>query len=427
LIIDRSNDFRTAEDWLIPESEDSTYEVKVSIGFDPTRANPKGGANSSNNTFIGGQACSLLIFSRISGRLFLKHDDARGVLRLTNSGTNYCQGLTIIVDDFEGHLPLTPTKESLAFGQEDYGKIHERNLYAWLGALANVYWTHFYDIFKSKRALGNAIKAKIDYINGLERKEAVDLPTLRSGSFSTVEKLCFSRERVKDSIRPYKSDLTKWTLGPSTIVKFGRSNAPKPKNSKKRKSVELAGLDGYDSDGNDLMEGAPPPSAFENNASDDIRKEPQQDDSEKVPLPERLDGRPRRATREPVRFEEIHVTPNTRKKRGKSKEYKTDDMKEYKGDDARLKKKLRDTENELSETLLELNASKASCDDLQMQLEELEQAGVEESNKISELKTELNQVEAKHKAEMQKIKEDYEKQTVALRARVSDLKEETEL
>jgi len=236
LIVDRRNDFRTAEDWLIPESEDDTYEIKVSIGFDPTRANPFGTQKSKNdtiNTFIGGQACSLLIFSRISGRLFLKHDDARGVLRLTNSGTNYCQGLTIIVDDYEGHLPLTPTKESLAFGQEDYGKIHERNLYAWLGALANVYWTHHHNIYKSKRALGDAIKSKIERVHQLERKEAVDLPTLRFGSFSSVENVSFTRERVKDSIRPYKSEFTKWKPGPSTLIKFGEWQCPKPKKKKK--------------------------------------------------------------------------------------------------------------------------------------------------------------------------------------------------
>ena len=149
LFIDWKNDFRTADDWTFPENDD--YQIKVSIGFDPKRANPQGSQNTATNSFVGGQACSLLIFSRVSGRLFLKHDDARGVLRLSNSGTSFCQGLTIIVDDFEGHLPLTPTKESLAFGMEAYGKNHERNLYAWLGALANFYWNYFHNMFKTKR------------------------------------------------------------------------------------------------------------------------------------------------------------------------------------------------------------------------------------------------------------------------------------
>jgi hypothetical protein len=427
LVVDRKNDFRTAEDWLIPQNEDDTYEIKVSIGFDPTRANPHGGfqnkANTTSNNFIGGQACSLLIFSRISGRLFLKHDDARGVLRLTNSGTNFCQGLTIIVDDFEGHLPLTPTKESLAFGMEDYGKIHERNLYAWLGALANTYWTHFHSVYKTKRALGNAIKAKIDSVKQLERKQAIDLPTLRFGSFSSVEKLCFSRERVRDSIRPYKSDLTKWTAGPNTLIKLGESKSSKPKKkpiaSKKRKATDYSALDGYDSDGNDLMEGAPPSSVFENGASEGNGQAQDKDDADKAPVNDRLDGRPRRATREPQRFETIPEAPRSRKKRFKNKDKDDNNG----GGDARLNKKLREAEAELLDTSLELNASKATCDDLQMQLEEVEQVRVEESTKKSELETELNEAEAKHKAELQRVKEDYVKQIEELKVRLRKLEE----
>ena len=428
MIVDRKNDFRTAEDWLIPENEDDTYEINVSIGFDPTRANPLGSQNNADNmntSFIGGQACSLLIFSRISGRLFLKHDDARGVLRLSNSGTSYCQGLTIIVDDYEGHLPLTPTKESLAFGMEDYGKIHERNLYAWLGALANVYWTHFHNIYKSKRALGNAVKAKINQIKQLNRKESVDIPTLRFGSFSTVEKLHFSRERVRDSIRPYKSELTKWTKGPSTIIKLGESN-PKPKkqpkpspvSSGKRKATDSSILDGYDSDGNDLMDGAPPPSVFENNISNTNDETPVEPEEPKIPVRQRRDGRPVRATKEPQRFEEIHEAPKSRKKR-----LKPNDGRVINGD-ARLKKQLRDTQAELSEMQLELNASKATCDDLQMQLEEVEQAGVEERNKISQLQNKLHESEAKHKAEMQRIKEDHNKQLEALKVRLREFEDQ---
>ena len=423
LVIDRRSDFRTAEDWLIPENEDDTYEIKVSIGFDPTRANPHGGAQNiaNSNNFIGGQACSLLIFSRISGRLFLKHDDARGVLRLTNSGTNFCQGLTIIVDDFEGHLPLTPTKESLAFGMEDDGKIHERNLYAWLGALANTYWTHFHSVYKTKRALGNAVKAKVESVKQLEKKKAIDLPTLRFGTFSTVEKLCFSRERVRDSIRPYKSDLTKWTAGPNTLIKLGEAKIAKPKKkpiAKKRKASEYSALDGYDSDGNDLMTGAPPASVFENGASEGNG----QDDAENALVHDRLDGRPRRATKEPQRFEEVPEAPKSRKKRFKNNKEKHDNNKG--GGDARLKKMLREAEAELLDTTLELNASKATCDDLQVQLEEVEQVRIEESYKISELDTELNEAKAKHKAELQRVKEGYEQQIEELKGRLKEKEEE---
>eukprot|EP00535_Pseudo-nitzschia_heimii_P003309 CAMPEP_0197179678 /NCGR_PEP_ID=MMETSP1423-20130617/4543_1 /TAXON_ID=476441 /ORGANISM="Pseudo-nitzschia heimii, Strain UNC1101" /LENGTH=922 /DNA_ID=CAMNT_0042629619 /DNA_START=90 /DNA_END=2858 /DNA_ORIENTATION=+ len=427
LIVDRKNDFRTAEDWLIPENEDDTYEINVSIGFDPTRANPHGSQHSADNmssNFIGGQACSLMIFSRISGRLFLKHDDARGVLRLSNSGTSYCQGLTIIVDDFEGHLPLTPTKESLAFGMEDYGKIHERNLYAWLGALANVYWTHFHNLYKTKRALGNAVKGKMDRVKQLDHSEAIDLPTLRFGSFSTVEKLSFSRERVRDSIRPYKSEFTKWSTGPSTLIKLGGAN-PKPKKppkssttgSGKRKATDLSVYDGYDSDGNDLMEGAPPSSAFENNISNANDELPDEKEEKTGPVRQRRDGRPVRATKEPQRFEEVPEPPKSRKKRFKVHDGTVVNF------DAHLKKQLKSTQAELSETQLELNASKATCDDLQMQLEEVEQSAAEERNKISQLENELHESRAKHEAEMQRVRDNFNQQLEALKARLKESEE----
>ena len=100
LRVDRENDYQTAQDWHFPGDKDSVYPINVFIGFDPERSLQDKMA-----------PCSLLIFSRISGRLFLQEDDARGSLYLTNSGTDFCQGLTVIVDDYEGNLPLTPTKE----------------------------------------------------------------------------------------------------------------------------------------------------------------------------------------------------------------------------------------------------------------------------------------------------------------------------
>ena len=41
----------------------------------------------------------------------------------------FCQGLTVIIDDIGGHLPLNPTKEQIAFGEEDRGEIHKDNLF----------------------------------------------------------------------------------------------------------------------------------------------------------------------------------------------------------------------------------------------------------------------------------------------------------
>jgi hypothetical protein len=412
LVIDRKNDFRSAPDWVMPESEDDTYEIQVTIGFDPTRANPlRGQRQSSENTFIGGQACSLLIYSRVSGRLFLKHDDARGVLRLNNSGTHYCQGLTIIVDDYEGNLPLTPTKESLAFGLEDHGAIHERNLYAWLGALAVTYWTHFYNKYKTKGALGEAIKSKVGRVKELGREDGAILPTLKDGQFSTVQKVGFRRGE-QGSIRPYTSVDTEWLQGPDSLIKFGAPARPKPKKlpksstttakEKQKLKTSLSVMDGYDSDGNDLMTGMPPPEGTITS-----------------PGRERLDGRPVRSSGKPQRFDEIHDIPIPRKKRLKTSgsQGKGSDN----GSDEGLKKKLNEVQMELNETKAELNASKATSDDLQMLLEEREQSGNVERRKLFQLTNELNQTGEKHKAELQRIRTEHEEKVNELRKRVVQL------
>jgi hypothetical protein len=84
---------------LVPNPNDE-YELDVYLGFDAVRINRK-----------VQKTATLLYHSRRAGRLIKKYDDARYELRLTSGGTNYCQGLTIIVDDKHGMLPLNPTKQ----------------------------------------------------------------------------------------------------------------------------------------------------------------------------------------------------------------------------------------------------------------------------------------------------------------------------
>lgn len=95
------------------------YPLRVFVGFDPLR--------------IG--ALTLLIYSRKSGRLIKQFDDARHMLGLSHSGSDYCQGLTVIVDDFNGMLPLTPSKQDIAFSEESGGEAHEHNFFSWVGAV----------------------------------------------------------------------------------------------------------------------------------------------------------------------------------------------------------------------------------------------------------------------------------------------------
>lgn len=77
------------------------YELRVFVGFDGYRVTEA----------AAGKEGSLYIYSRQSGRLICAHEDARTLLQLSAGGTAYCQGLTVIVDDIGGNLPLNPTKQ----------------------------------------------------------------------------------------------------------------------------------------------------------------------------------------------------------------------------------------------------------------------------------------------------------------------------
>lgn len=81
-----------------------------------------------------GKNASLYIYSRRSGRLVKCEPDARHMLGLSATGTQFASALTIIIDDIGANIPLHPTKQDTAFGLDSKGAIHEDNLFAWVGA-----------------------------------------------------------------------------------------------------------------------------------------------------------------------------------------------------------------------------------------------------------------------------------------------------
>ena len=119
-------------DWQNPENG---YLIRLLIGFDCVREEKE---------------ASIYIHSRHSGRLVTKYDDdARGKIGLPTGSTDFCQGLTVIVDDMHGHLPLNPTKQGIAFakGRGIATSVHEKNLNKWIGAYAHL----FYNIHMKRR------------------------------------------------------------------------------------------------------------------------------------------------------------------------------------------------------------------------------------------------------------------------------------
>ena len=85
-------------------------------------------------------------------------EDARLMLGLTGGGTDFCQALTVLVDDSEGHLPLDPTKQYIAFGNQERGNMHEENLFSVVHAVVKFYWRYHVNKYSgSKKALTEKI------------------------------------------------------------------------------------------------------------------------------------------------------------------------------------------------------------------------------------------------------------------------------
>lgn len=131
------------------------YELRIFVGFD--------GIKMTDST--ARKEMALYVYSRQSGRLISQTHDARTLCGLQAGGTEFCQGLTVIIDDAGGNLPLNPTKQDgsfmlfcfhlnfdyflvahistfacvVAFGEETHGETHKENLMAMVGCV-----THFF-------------------------------------------------------------------------------------------------------------------------------------------------------------------------------------------------------------------------------------------------------------------------------------------
>lgn len=156
------------------DERDDDYELRIFCGFDADRATIP---NSRKE-------CMLHLHSRKSGRLICTESDARTKLHLAASGSDFSQGLTIIIDDFKGKLPLNPTKQGVAFGEERRGRVHEENLYQLVGAITHYYYNLHLKKFKGKTQLMQQVCKFGDWANRdrhgqLKRCQESDLTTYR--------------------------------------------------------------------------------------------------------------------------------------------------------------------------------------------------------------------------------------------------------
>jgi len=205
--LDPENSWKDAKDWDWPSKG---YSVNIYLGFDPYRSNGK---------------ASLYIYSRRSGRLIKSTEDARHILGLSSGGTDYAQGLTIIMDDVHGNLPLTPTKQDLAFGHEQNGKIHELNMLAWLGAYSHYYYQYYLSMHRKK---GNLRTVVMDQVKDVRKNATREIRfSLLHGNFNTFIGLQFRQNIKYDKIR---SPMGKTELRPGqdTLVRLQRPAPPEP-------------------------------------------------------------------------------------------------------------------------------------------------------------------------------------------------------
>lgn len=127
--------------WHHGNDDVRSYKLRVFVGFDRMRINSTDEVKSA----------SMYVYSRHSGRLIKYEPDARFILGLNASGSMYCSGLTILVDDMDGKLPLNPTKQDIAFGEQANGNVHKDNLFIWVGAVTRFFYDYHLLKFDQKK------------------------------------------------------------------------------------------------------------------------------------------------------------------------------------------------------------------------------------------------------------------------------------
>jgi hypothetical protein len=129
--------------WYQPT--DDKHTLSIYCGFDAQRMDEDIRRGQGTST------CYLYIYSCEAGRLIRHERDARYMLGLSSSGVDYTQGLTVIINDHRGTLPLTPTKDGIAWSERAHGEVFERNLWAWTGAVAQCFWKEYFNFFNSSK------------------------------------------------------------------------------------------------------------------------------------------------------------------------------------------------------------------------------------------------------------------------------------
>jgi len=212
------------------------HTLNVYLGFDAMRCGDKN---------IKGNKCATIYYhSRRAGRLIKHHRDARGELCLSSGGTMYCQGLTIIVDDSAGALPLNPTKQDFAFGEKTHGETWLWNMKLWIAGITKVYYNHHLDNYDGlKKTLTAHVEALANKAQVLIDDDEQDFNSIEECGFSYFKGMNWKYNPTNVSLQLNNRKDCKIHLGEDVLMRLPPKSAitkiqgkSSPRNAIKSKS-----------------------------------------------------------------------------------------------------------------------------------------------------------------------------------------------
>ncbi len=244
--IGRYEPFHEREDLMSPLQSDVSF--RIFCGFDPIREKDRDQAT----------ALSVYIYSRRSGRLIKYAEDGRNMLKLSAGGTQFCQGLTCIIDDHDGEIPLNPTKQDVAFSEKPNGEILGANLYAWTSAIVSIYYRFHLKKFDDKKgdltldlkpfaaALEQRYGKKSSESNSMKLLADCDFSSLSgmkwsmsyaAGTHKILAKMSHNIKEIDGIDSEFKLQGTALPARKKTKAKAKKSITPKGKDTKRKSNA----------------------------------------------------------------------------------------------------------------------------------------------------------------------------------------------
>jgi len=220
--MDKKIPFHECDNLAEPGGPDCV-NTRIFCGFDPGRIDDEV------------TTLSVYIYSRVTGRLIKHTPDGRNLLGLNASGTMYCQGLTCLIDDYNGALPLNPTKQDIAFSERKYGQNLSKNLYNWTSAVIGVYYRwHLNTKFDQKKADITTdlkkVKSKMQSRKVVHRK----VKPLAEADFDTLLNIKFTVNSKKKELRAILNSCIIVGDGEDTVFKLKEHGHLKNKNGDRK-------------------------------------------------------------------------------------------------------------------------------------------------------------------------------------------------